>query len=264
MTTLRQLSESNLAKVMLIGDSGSGKTGALASLAIAGYHLHIVDMDDGLSPLAHILRATAPEALDRVDFQSFRDSYRTQAGELRVVRPATAYQSAAKCLDKWLDDSKPAEWGPQHVFVVDSLTLLGRAALAQAETLAPGAKDRRQWFFAAQQALENYLAVLFGPDFATNVVVLTHITDIELNDGSRKGFPSAIGQALSRHIAKYLNDLFIVETKGVGANVRRVIRTVPNGMTDAKTAAIGLEKELPIETGLATIFAALRGTGGQG
>lgn len=259
MATLADLAKSSLVKIMVIGDSGSGKTGSLASLAAAGYHLHIVDMDDGLAPLAHILTATAPAALSQVDFESLRDSYSVQGGELKVKRPATAYKRAAELLNKWIDGTTPSEWGKDHIFVVDSLTLLGRAALAQAETLAPNVKDPRQWYAAAQKAIENYLACLFSPEFRTNVIVLSHITDIELNDGSRKGFPAAVGQALSRHIAKYLNDLFIVETRGTGANVRRVIRTVPNGHVDAKTSALTLEKELPIETGLATIFAALRG-----
>jgi len=38
-------------KMLFVGDSGAGKTGALASLAAAGYHLHIMDLDNGLDVL---------------------------------------------------------------------------------------------------------------------------------------------------------------------------------------------------------------------
>lgn len=247
----------SFVKAFLIGDSGAGKTGSLTSLVTAGYSLYIVDLDDGLMPLAQQLRAAKAD-MSKVHYVTLADEYRNAE-----VRRASAYQRACKMLtafgDKDEETIDPSALGPDAVFIIDSFTLLGRSALAHAKMADPANKDPRRWFFAAQQACENYLACLFSKEFAVNVLVLTHITDVELNDGTKRGFPSAIGTALSRHVGKYANNIFVVETKGVGANTRRIIRTVANGQTDAKTAAVGLDKELPIESGLATIFEKLRG-----
>ena len=45
-----------ITKMLLIGASGSGKTGALASLAAAGYKLRILDYDNGLDFLMRYMR----------------------------------------------------------------------------------------------------------------------------------------------------------------------------------------------------------------
>jgi hypothetical protein len=256
MTKMDSDTSEEFVKLMLIGDSGSGKTGALASLARAGYKIRIADMDGGTRPLAEILKATDRAALANVEYQTFRDKFKTTKAGTQLIYPATAYLDATKTMNEWDDGSKPFEWGKDYIYVVDSFTLLCQAARNQAESLAPASKDPRQWFYAAQKSAEHFLAAVCGPHFRTNVIISTHITDIEMNDGTRKGFPSAIGVALSRHIGKYLNEMFIVETKGSGGNVKRIIRSCPNGQTDAKTSLVGLAKELPIETGLADIFAA--------
>lgn len=242
---------------MLIGDSGAGKTGSLACLAKAGYNLRFVDMDSGLVPLQQLLRDDE-KALDRVGYMTFRDKYKSTPAGMSVVHPAKAYLNAAKTMDKWEDETSPSEWGPKYIYIVDSLTLLSKAAFNQAISLSPTTKDPRQWYGAAQSAIENFLACLTSDDFATNVIVISHITDIELNDGTMRGFPSSVGKALSRNIARYFNDLFVVETKGMGSKTRRIIRTVPNGQTDAKASLTDLLPEMPIEDGMLTIFKKLQ------
>lgn len=264
MPKLSDPDASPFVKIMLIGDSGAGKTGALLSLVRAGYNIRIVDMDSGVKPLAQLVRKHCPDKLGNVEYETFRDKYKSTQAGMELDGKATAYTQAAKTMDKWpSDESRPSEWGKDYIYVVDSFTMLGRAAMAQAKFLKPTsnagrAADGRQLYGMAQEAMENFLACLFGESFATNVIVISHITDIEMNDGTRKGFPSAIGQALSRNVARYFNDLFVVETKGKGENVRRIIRTVPNAMVDAKTSALDIPAELPIDTGLATIFEKLR------
>jgi hypothetical protein len=262
--TLDDDSPTGLVKLMLIGDSGSGKTGALASLVKAGYKLGIVDMDSGLRPLAQIVKRDSPDKLGNISYVSLRDNYVTTPKGTEVVKPAKAYLAASRLLNKWEDETIPSQWGADRVFVVDSFTLLGKAALNQAHTVMPTSASGNkasglQIYGMAQEALENYLAAVMSPQFATNVILITHVNEIELSDGSKKGFPAAVGSALSRHIGKYLNDLFIVESRGQGNNVKRVIRTVPNGFVDAKTSSLDLPAELPIETGLATIFEKLKG-----
>ena len=63
MPALGQHQSSDIVKMLFIGPSGAGKTGALASLASAGYNLRILDMDNGLDVLANVLNN--PKTLTR-------------------------------------------------------------------------------------------------------------------------------------------------------------------------------------------------------
>ena len=55
MASIRNHRASEVTKLLLVGDSGSGKTSSLASLANAGYNLRILDFDDGLAILPEYL-----------------------------------------------------------------------------------------------------------------------------------------------------------------------------------------------------------------
>lgn len=265
-------------KAMLVGDSKAGKTSSLVSLVEAGYKLRFLDMDCKLVPsfFQQTLKKRSPGMFqERVQYVQFRDTYITTGTGTLPKSPATAYLNACRATTKWpIDESKPAEWGPEYVFVVDTLNLLSIAAFNQAQTIAPDTRDARQWYKAAGSAVEAYLGGLWGDSFKTNVLVLSHITDIELETeivkdrqgniqrqakpGSPvKGFPTTIGQALSKHIAKYSNELWLLETTGVGDQVKRVLRTSSTGRIDLGSAAVDLPKSLPADTALATLFSLL-------
>ena len=53
-------------KMLLLGDSGAGKTGALASLAQAGYNLRILDLDSGVDVLRNLLGDNAAANVESV------------------------------------------------------------------------------------------------------------------------------------------------------------------------------------------------------
>ena len=253
------------AKIMLIGDSGTGKTGSLISLLEAGYHLHFIDMDNGLKFIANWCRKNRPDLLSKVDYVYCRDKYYPHPTEgMKFKPPASAYIKASRLLDKWEDGSEPSKWGESHVLVVDSLTYLGYAALNQAYTLMPasasGAKPNgMQIYGMAGEAISNFMMAVMGENFGTNVILITHISYQDLESGARKGLPTTIGQKASEKAPGLFNDMFLCEQKGTGDKVRRVIRCVPNPTIDAKTSALDLPPELPLETGMATIFEALRG-----
>lgn len=248
-------------KFFYVGDSSSGKTGSLVSLVKAGYKLKILDMDNGVGILASYIKKECPEKLGNVDVVSFRDKYGLkQTGDIGVVGGAKAFANAAKVLTKWEDGSDPASWGPDTFLVIDTLTTLGKASLAWAESLAPSAKDPRQWYFSGQQALEGMVAMLLGPDMKCNVIIITHITARELVDGTQKGFPSSgVGSALGPTLAKYCNTMVLAESSGMGDNVKRKIKTTPTGFVDLKTAApFDMMSSYDLGTGLATIVEKLK------
>jgi hypothetical protein len=73
MPNLANHQSSNFTKLLLIGDSGSGKTGSLTSLVAAGYKLRIWDFDNGLDPLVQHVRRTAPDKLGNIEYHTLRD-----------------------------------------------------------------------------------------------------------------------------------------------------------------------------------------------
>lgn len=260
MPALSSRSSSTLVKIMLIGHSGAGKTGALTSLARAGYKICICDLDNGLDALVNHLTAEEPAALSRVSYTSFRDKMKsTPAGIIPDGSPK-AFMNAVKALDKWEDGTNPSEWGASTILVIDSLTNLGRAAFQWAKAMNPSAKEPRQWYYAAQDAIESVIATATAEEFATNLIVMSHIDIVEQRDGTLQGFASSIGKALGPKIPRYFNTLASLETKGQGASVKRIIRTMPTNLLTLKNPApMKIEAEYPIETGLATLFSKLSG-----
>lgn len=253
MPTLNEHQSSDYTKLLYIGDSSSGKTGSLVSLLQDGYRFRILDMDNGLTALKLYARAAQCD-LSLVEYETYRDEYRiTQAGPMVKGAPKAFVNAMAK-LTEWgeIDD-------PKSFTVLDSLTFLGKSAYAWAKGMNPTAKDRRQWFYAAQQAVESVLALLTGKEYKQNVIVISHVNYKEVMENVHKGYPSAVGSALGPTIASYFDTLILAEATGSGTNVRRRIKTLPTGVIDLKMPVASVEKELPLETGLATIVQQLKG-----
>jgi hypothetical protein len=257
MPALNELTASPVVKMLLIGDSGTGKTGAIASLVKAGYNVRLLDMDNGWESLAQAVGRDCPERARSVVVESFRDKYKgTPIGPVIDGVPK-AFVSAIALLDKWGDLGNPSTWGPDSILVVDSLTFFSDAAFAWARSMNPGAKDMRQIYGAAQDAVEHVLALLTGKEFNTNVIVTSHIRFIDLPDGTKRGYPTAIGQALSPTIPRYFNSVCQCQTMPGG---KRTIQTVSTALIDLKNpASFKMAAQLPIETGLATFFETLTG-----
>lgn len=246
-------------KLMLIGSSGAGKTGALTSLVKDGYKLRIVDMDEGLDALINHIRAECPDKIGNVSYMSFRDTYKMGPTGPIIKGAPKAAVNAVNAMDKWEDGTDPSTWGPEYVFVLDSLTLFGNAAYAWAKQQNPLAKEKRQWYQAGQELIENTIASLTGPAFTPNVIVITHIDIRTQPDGTIKGMPSALGEALGAKIPAYFNTLLISETSGMGTSIKRKIKTVPTSLVDAKNPApLKIAAEYPIETALSDIFKKLK------
>jgi hypothetical protein len=111
-------------------------------------------------------------------------------------------------------------------------------------------------YYDAQNAVENVLALLTGESFRTNVIVITHIRYTDNPDGTKKGYPTAVGSALGPTIPRYFNSVALCQTAAGG---KRTIQTVATAMIDLKNPASAVMKAtLPIETGLAEFVKTLR------
>lgn len=259
MPSLDEHQSDQFVKLIWVGNSGSGKTGGLAPLALAGYHVHILDFDNGLDALKNLVRAADPAKLKLIDFEPLQDAYTASPMGPIVKGPPKAFVQSVKLLDKWSDGTTPSEWGPEHVLVIDSLTNLGRAAFAWARALNPSYKTPQLWYGDAQKAVEDIMALLTNAAFRCNVIVISHMESQEQPDGSQKTFATAIGKALGPKLPRFFNNMIMTESLGIGNNVRRTIRTQPTAAIDLKNAApLKVSPSYPIESGILDIFKALR------
>lgn len=259
MAKASEQTTSTLQKILMIGNSGAGKTGSLVSMIKAGYDVRILDMDDGTAALRAFVMQECPERIDQLDYISLRDNFKPDPIKgAKVAGTPKAYTNAIKYLNEWDDGTKPAEWGDKTIFVLDSLTLFGRAAFRWAQGMDPSCRDPRQWYSTAQESVQTVIDMLTSTDFGCHVIVMSHIDYIESSDGTTKGFASAIGKALGPKLPAVFNTMLTVQAKGSGDKIKRKIGTVPTAMIEAKNPKpFKIEKEYGIEDGLAKIFAEL-------
>lgn len=257
MPSLSDHQSSDYTKALIAGDAMTGKTGALVSLVKAGYELFVMDFDNKLDILAQLVQRECPELIDSVQFVTLRDKFKAGPAGPTLDGSPKAFPTAMKYLDNWPDYGKPAEWGPKRILVLDSLSRMCDAAYDFNAAVMPAklAADPRAIYGASQDAIETVLATLTSEAFHTNVIVIAHVQFLDLPDGTTKGFPQGVGQKLSPKIPQYF-PTYVHFTNKSG---KRKIGTISTPLIDlANPAPFTIEKEYPIETGLADIFAVLR------
>src|SRR5262249_18798818 len=209
------------------------------------------------------VRRDCPALLGNVEFVTLRDKRKASPTGPVIDGAPKAFSTGLKLLDRWkygdVDLGVPASWGPDCILVVDSLTFLSDAAYDFREPLVPrssnGKYDVRALYKDAQDAVENVVALLTSEDFRTNVIVISHVKYVDNPDGTRKGYPSAVGSALSPLILRYFNN--VVRFTNLGG--KRKIELTSSPMFDlANSRPFELVKPLDIENGLAEFFAAIR------
>jgi hypothetical protein len=273
MASLDSNPATNKSTILLIGNNGAGKSGALASLALAGYKLRIVDCDNGTEILRNILTPTKDrklytkhtdaelnEARARIDVETCQDTYAGAAGNPLPKLPLTGFSRACKVLDAWPGLGKPSEWDQDTILVLDSLTLLGKYIMNHVLSINMhlGKAPQLQHWGAAMDQQETLMAMLTGPSIKCHVIVMAHVTFItEEGDIAKQGYPSALGSKLPPKIGSYFNSTLHVDKTPQGD---KIIRTQTKSLINCKTSAPGkVPATLPLETGLADYFEALHG-----
>src|SRR5258706_3591249 len=116
MPTLSDHQSNQFTKVLLEGDSKSGKTGSLASLVLAGYKLRILDYDNGLDVLKQFVERERPDLLASVEFRTLRDRRKATPTGSVIDGVPKAFADGIKMLDRWkyedVDFGVPSTWGP--------------------------------------------------------------------------------------------------------------------------------------------------------
>lgn len=291
MAPLSNLTQSPPIKLLLIGDSSSGKTGALASLAVAGFHLRIIDTDKGISILVNYLSdpqspyvKANPSAIENVEAVQVSDPLRSANGVL-VPKKVKGWQRITKLLMDWEDGETKlgpvSSWGPNDILVIDSLSGLSSLAL-NFHLMLNGVlgtnrtqNESRRDMGATQNYLRSLLELLADEGVKCNVIVISHITTVTEAGGAPKveegkfegptpmGYPSAIGRALSPHVPRYFNNMLVVRAVQIGTRtVHKIFTTSQNlgaQIISAKTAApLKVKPEYDISSGLADFFQDMR------
>ncbi len=277
-------------KILFMSDSGFGKTGALASLANAGWNLWIKDFDNGTQILNQYL---TDEGRQRVHVRTYTDAMESDGLSIRPKDGVpTAYADFVSDLRGFDEDgtSYPSvdSLERKDILVVDSLTMLSQSAMRYRLALNIGAGgDPMRWmhpypqdYGEAQDLIRKVLELLYSAQIKCGVVVNTHIkyvggggtqtiTDNKTGTITRKevdsstegvAFPTAIGRALGPEILRYFNTVVSGEMEGSGLSSQRFVVTRDLARFPLKSERpIDLEERLPIDSALATIFKVLGG-----
>jgi len=260
--------------MLLCAESGAGKTGALASLAAAGFNLRLLDLDNNSRVLVSLLSDSEspyvkanPKVGERLESIIGFSEPRKSAGGKLTISKAEVWSRACAQIESWKDGERDfksiVDWTTQDVLVVDSFTRLGESAMRFVQAIN-GRLNQHPWqsdYGEAQNLLKAFLEILASPEVKCNVVLNCHIHSVEDADGVDRDYPKAPGKALAKDIATYFGSLLFVTKSGSGANLKRIIRTVPTGTLGVKnTAPFRVEAEYALSTGLAQYFKAVRGS----
>lgn len=282
MNMAEEVEVPQVVKMLNLGKSGTGKTGSLCSLAMAGYHLHILDYDNGVNIIRNTLREECPAALAKVTYEPLRDKIKLVNGIPKLQKPLTAYASAGKILGEWIDKGL----GPNDVVVLDTLSTFSQCAFDYGLSLSGRLYERPQlqdygWM---ADSVRLFIELLTSPDLNCHVVVNTHVRfladeeiallisystdpkkEVDVEAAKTTGLPDAKGQEIPRIVARYFNTTTLSRSLGQGPGARREITTIPIGVVEVKSSAPKTVKaKYPIETGMAQLFEDILGHPGPG
>lgn len=204
------------AKILLIGKSGAGKTGSLASLVAAGYNLRIIDTDKGIRPLRSLLTDkrypyASVIAARKIDLEAavrfvpidttmkLRNvTHKMPNGNstsemILAPNDAKAWPRVLSLLDHWKEDDidlgPVSSWTTDDVLVIDSFSTLAKCVYYFSQSLNGrlGARDAgydyQRDVGEAQSQLTRLLELLYASTVACNVIVISHITWVDESQG---------------------------------------------------------------------------------
>ena len=273
-------------RLLYMGAPKSGKTGSLAALANAGWTIRYIDFDANVSPLLNFT-----DTPNRKNIQIVRciDNYTTRRvpgkkdntfDEVYVYKekPAAWTTMNDNIFKQWVvDGSNPAEWDPtKNVIVIDSLSTLSQARLRLSQYTAGREGGKRAYtdFGAAQQHIEDLLHSMKGTIMCPVIIVAhidvigpdLHTDDVESDElkeallrhklkGAEKTpwaiGPVTVGKALLRNLAMHFSGVVLAESS---KTFGRQIHLAPRDGLGLGVPIPKMPKELPIETGMASIM----------
>lgn len=245
-------------RVLVYGDPASGKTGALAQLANAGYRLLIHDFDQNARVIGSYLKPGAGDV-----YLSTYEVAKMTGTNLFAGNRADAAQAALKemrrfcqMLQHWkteTEDLGPStELTAKDVVVLDSGTFLGELLFMAAKADPEANKHTPTQYRLAGEYYAAILDYLCGKKMGASVVVLTHITQTGEKDsdgkfiGKPKDIPVAIGEKMSKRMPSYFSDIWRLEVDRTGNRRFRTAATAFEGLRSSNPLKIKGEEPFDI------------------
>lgn len=189
---------SRAIKLLLTGDSGVGKTGAIVSLILAGYKVRTIDVDNKIDIILHCLHEPKSPYYAAAQRLNLNEAFRYETvnhkmitmdtGKQVRIQPASAtvWPKIEKLCHEWREPGGVflgpiSSWGTDTVLVVDSFTFAGFAALYYVQELnghLGGESSGNTWrrdIGGAQDHLDTVLKLLCSDSTKCHIIVITHI-----------------------------------------------------------------------------------------
>ena len=199
-------------KLLVVGDSGTGKTGSIASLICLGYQVFSINTDKG----HNIIRALLTN--DRWPYAKYIKDHKIDIREAYLHKPidtpmefrsvtkpngrqesllapknAAAWGVIMDQLANWKEEGKSygnvTDWGPDKILVLDTLSSIATQALYFSQgfngrlgAMEAGNEGGRD-IYSAQQQLRRMFELFSNYGTKCNIIANTHITSIEISDG---------------------------------------------------------------------------------
>lgn len=276
-----------------IGYPGSGKTGALACLANAGWKLRGLDYDGNIGSLVPYLSEEAMQP-GHVDVLTLMDRMRNNAqdGRVEAMGVPTAFNEGLEMLIQWkykmpdgteVDLGKSDDWGQDTIVFVDTITTWGKAAKLRAMKMAnknAGNMTSAVWGMAVADVI-NAINIMKRKNF--HLIINAHKQVLGPQDFMTQNDDKADNEAIKEAKLEQIKDgmiphryypvgvtknnsttihgelpimLEFKKEKVMGKDVR-IIDTVGSSIIDVKIPGKNIKKTYGIETGLLEIFEAL-------
>lgn len=276
-----ELLETDAVRMLLGGYPGSGKSGSLASLINAGFKVRVLNFE-GKNGIVGAKFADRAAVLANLDVITLADNIGMGAQFMQPVGIPAAFDGALKALKDWktTDGSlgPAADWGPDTILVIDSMTTLSEAIMNRARVKmnkTPTNMTQQVWGLARED-LRNFIKVINADSNRFHVIVMSHLqmiaptavdstedtTDQEtLRDIARllptRIYPIAMTKNQSQTIAGGFSSFIRAEKVYKNGKEARVLKIEGGEEIDLKLPTKGVSSTLPIESGLLTIFEAL-------
>ncbi len=195
-------------KLLLIGDSGVGKTGALAALIAVGYKLFMIDTDKGADILDGQIRSELSPYKSYMTAHNIKPFYSCVPFDIpmglievtingkkeTLIGPTSgaAFMNIFRQLQDWKTPDgesygNVSTWGPDCVLVLDTVSTLGQIAKTYSQFLNnhPGllADEYGRDAGAARDLVTRLLHILMSTSLKCNVIVNAHVTRVDTSTG---------------------------------------------------------------------------------
>lgn len=256
-------------RILICGEPASGKTGALAQLANAGYRLMIHDFDQNTRVISSYLNSNAADvyvstyAAAKITSTNLFSGATGQASKQALEE----LRRFCKMLEHWKvpggEDLGPSSgWTAKDVVIIDSGTFLGDLLLLAAHEDPETKRDLRSLYNVAGRYYSAILDHLTGNKMGASVIVLTHIMQIGDKDdqgkiiGNARDIPVGVGEKFSKKMQTYFSDIWHLE---VGRDGKRTFKTSATNKAALRSSAPNVIKGVE-EFDLASMMNRLTGS----